>query len=118
MKLRCVRPLRKPQDSAPPGSGLTPGREYVVVEMQFRGDRVTVRVLDDDDRPTLWLLDGFEIVDGAVPANWNAKFDEDGTVTLSAKQLQTDGFWWSYFENEGRARETFDQLYSAHRTRP
>lgn len=108
MKVRCVRPLRSSNDPAPPGSGVTVGHTYNVIEMQVRGARATLRVIDDDGQPTMWAVDGFEVSDSKLPSNWHVKFDEDGTITLSPRELQAARFWWSYFEGDDQARSQFE----------
>lgn len=110
--MRCVRPLRGPGDPSSSGAGLTIGRSYHVLEIHLSPRDTRTRVVDDAGQPTLWMLEGFELVDGSVPPTWHAKFDEDATISLGPKAWQADDFWWSYFNDDSEARATYERELS------
>lgn len=108
MVVRCIRPLRPPRGEVVSDAGLTPGKSYVVVELEIPPDNaIRVRVVDDANEPSLWLLSGFEIVRGEVPPNWELNLTEDGTLLFAPGKWLRRDFWWSYLDGDPDAVQDF-----------
>jgi hypothetical protein len=108
VQVRCVQALRPPR-SEPVEQGLTAGRNYLVLELEIGpGKAPVVRVIDDEGDPTLWMLSGFEIVDGQVPPSWHLVANEDGSFTFTPEKWARPGFWWSFFNQDYGAADDYD----------
>jgi len=51
-----------------------------------RGGIARVRVVDEEQKPRLWMLEGFEIVAASLPSAWEIRREEDGTLTFSVTE--------------------------------
>lgn len=93
---------------------LTIGKEYVVVSVYGRGDRIDYRIVGDDGfTPALQPASQFEIVDGVIPKNWVFRQYSDSEWVIMPAIWAKDGFWTSYFDGDASARAAFAEALSA-----
>jgi hypothetical protein len=80
---------------------LTPGKEYVVIGLDFE----SYRILDDKGEPILFPKEGFQVVDDAIPENWAWDRHSDDEYYAGPAELQLPGFYEDYFEGKPQARK-------------
>jgi hypothetical protein len=114
MKVLCtslVPPLS--WGSAESNGWLTIGKEYVVVSVYGRGNRLDYRIVGDDGfTPALQSASQFEILDEAIPDNWVFRQFSDSEWVIMPTALAAEGFWEAYFDGDVSARAAFDQVIS------
>ena len=90
---------------------LTIGKEYVVVSVYGRGDRLDYRIVGDDGfTPALQSAGQFEIVEDAIPDNWVFRRYSDSEWVIMPAAWAAEGFWTAYFDGDASARAAFDQV--------
>jgi len=96
MKVKCVQAYPTPEQIAKLGPdflkrqtfGVTVGEEYLVLGLQFQinstlfGTGVVIQFINDDGHIGFAPLYLFEIIDGRPSKYWEARFWEDGSLTL------------------------------------
>lgn len=92
---------------------LTIGKEYVVLSVYGRGDRLDYRIIGDDRfTPALQAASQFEIIDGNIPNDWMFRQYSDSEWVIMPAAWSADGFWVAYFDREASARAIFEQVVS------
>ena len=115
MRVRCDRvvdALGQPQEAS---HWLTPGREYMVLEITASsGGRVLFRIVGDDGNvPGLDEAALFTTVSSAIPSTWTATVDEAGVLTIGPDRWKRPGFWEDFFDYKPEAVALFDEEYRA-----
>jgi hypothetical protein len=85
--------------------------EYDVLEVTAHpGGRVDLRLVSEDAAtPALFDAALFMIVDGRVPATWEARLEEGGLLRLGPPEWMELGFWEAYFDREPTALEAYER---------
>lgn len=125
MKIRCLssRPEANQLQRVGPVFAkqrfrITPGKEYLVIAMQFvvesktLGTGTVLCFLNDDDRLSMAPLCLFEIADGRASVYWDVGVQKDGAVTLWPKNFYREYYLEDLFEDEPEIVKDFKQLYS------
>lgn len=83
-------------------SALRVGGDYLVLEVtcspKVEQGPIMFRILDEENDPTMWPSDCFELVDGRIPSSWVVGFWDTGAVVLGPKRWQSPEFWEEYFD--------------------
>jgi hypothetical protein len=75
-------------------SALRLGAEYMVLEIESTTEGpASFRVLDEEQDPTMWPSDCFELVDGTIPRSWVAAIWSTGTLYLAPQRWHRPDFW-------------------------
>lgn len=110
MQLRCIQVIEPRGKRRETGSGLTVGSVYDVVELNATAQlRFDVRVIDDEGQPTLWSLDGFEVIESRVSPSWTLQSRTEGGFALGPAAWQEESFWPAYFEGDYAAADTYQR---------
>ncbi len=83
--------------------GLTPKRVYEVIGIEAD----YYRIWNDDEKPCLYPLAIFTIVDTDKPEDWVIEVGEDGEIYAYSPELNAPGFFEDYFDNDPDAIFTF-----------
>jgi hypothetical protein len=87
-------------------SGITRGREYLVISMMIDRDRrrhqagVWLHVLDDDERPQ-WITSLMcSTVDPTLPSNWVAVIRDGEPMLVGPAPWLEPGFWDAFYNDK------------------
>ena len=78
-------------------SALRVGTDYLVLELHC-GSPAMYRILDDENDPTLWPADCFQIVDGTLARSWTVRALAGGSLILAPRRWQHPEFWEGVLE--------------------
>src|SRR5436189_6418333 len=75
---------------------LTIGKEYIVLEAEVSSlEKTFYRLVggNENKMPALYNSSQFELVDGAIPKNWEVSQLSEGSLILGPKAWQVQSFW-------------------------
>lgn len=109
MKVKCIKiynDIKKQyQDTS---SWLTIGKEYIVLAIEIRLDRVLFLISSDyNDQPTLQEANQFEVISKKISSNWEIFSGSFQLITLEPKKWHEPGFWDDYYNGEISALEVY-----------
>jgi hypothetical protein len=88
------------------GRTLILGKEYVVLSVDYYGREKTgldYRILDEQGTPALYSYRLFEVVDPALPPEWQVSIYDGELFLIEPKAFFTstrNGFWEDYYEGD------------------
>lgn len=109
MKVRAIQDVNNHVVDECDHSGLSPLKEYVVIEI----DDEHFRVVDDDHEPILYPKPLFDIVDSSIPDDWVKETFDDGEYYISPREFQ-GYFFEDYFEGKINAVDVFKAYVNKH----
>ncbi len=83
--------------------GISLGKVYTVIGIE--ADKY--RILNDENDPTLYPPELFEIIDKNEPVNWITEYGEDGERYSYPPELNDVGFFEDYHNRDDRAINIF-----------
>lgn len=106
-----IRPQPWLHDPLPDGRthpSIEEGKLYIVTAIQYDD----LQVLNTLGEPILVPAQLFDIVDGWIPTDWVSETDDDGCLGWHGPvECAAPGFFESWHEGNGRAREMFAKAY-------
>jgi hypothetical protein len=110
MKVKYTE-LKKTREGRPLGSGLTVGREYEVLAIEFDPTQgILFRIIGNDrTMPALYLGELFEIIDPAIPRTWVVGRNTRGWYAIAPQPWTVSGFWERFFDREPEALLIFEE---------
>ena len=109
MKVKCIKIINSPTAlEKMQNQWITLDKEYVVISIEsFKGNGISIRIIDDESKPSLWDCGLFTTTDNSIPNNWVCNMREDGYMEFSPATWLKPGFWEDYLENSSEAIEIF-----------
>lgn len=104
MRVRARADFRKRTTDGRWHPGLTPREEYFVIEI----GKGYYRVVDDNGEPIIYPKPLFEVIDPAIPADWEMHEYPDGQYFLRPARAGGRGFYEDFFGSDG------DRVAQAH----
>lgn len=109
MKVRCKKIYNEhTKEYEESSSWLTVGKEYVVLAVEVRQDKVLFLVASDSNKqPVLQNAIQFEVLNKNIPSNWKIAPEGLALFTIEPAAWQVPGFWEDCHNHEPKALEIY-----------
>jgi hypothetical protein len=109
MKIKCIRIYNEhQQESQSKGAWLTIGKEYVVLAIEVRQDKVSFLIASDyNEQPILQNAMQFEILTKTIPTTWQIAPGVIELFTVEPQSWSVPGFWEDCYDHEPKALEIY-----------
>lgn len=113
-----VRYLGSPDSPPNPVDGryhLTPGREYVVLELHVSSDGSSSLRIEDSSGELAGLYSGkcFDQVSDVIPSQWSVEINRRGGLSLGPREWIAGDFWERMMERDPEAESSFEVIRDA-----
>jgi len=109
MKVKCIKIYNEhTKEYQEKSSWLTIGKEYIVLAIEIRQDKVLFLIASDsNEQPVLQNAIQFEVLSKKIPSTWRILPGALELFTLEPKAWQEPGFWEDCYDHEPGALEIY-----------
>jgi hypothetical protein len=109
MKVKCNKIYNEhTKNYQETSSWLTIGKEYVVLEIEVRQDKVSFLVpSDSNQQPVLQNAIQFEVLNKKIPNNWQIGPATLAIFVISPRAWQEPGFWENCYDHDPKTLEIY-----------
>lgn len=109
MKVKCIKIYNEhKQEYEEKCSWLTIGREYIVLAIEIRQNKVLFLIpSDSNEQPVLENAIQFEILSKKIPTSWQITPGMIELFTIEPKSWREPGFWEECYNHEPKALEIY-----------
>lgn len=109
MKVKCIKIYNEQaKEFQKSSSWLTIGKEYIVLAIEVRQDKVLFLIASDsNEQPILQNAIQFEVINKKMPTTWQIAPGFLELFTVGPKSWQKPGFWEDCYDHEPKALEIY-----------
>lgn len=109
MKVKCIKIYNEQtKEFQKSSSWLTIGKEYIVLAIEVRQDKVLFLLASDsNEQPILQNAIQFEVLNKNIPTTWQIAPGFLELFTVGPKSWQKPGFWEDCYDHEPKALEIY-----------